>query len=193
MTASGRSSGIPLKTPVQTSAPLMSQSFQHEKPPARVNLFLEVAKGDAKEKVELPMRMLVMGDFTGREDGTSLESREVINLNKDNFGDVMRSHELSVKMAVPNTLTGEDDLAVDLKFDSMKAFEPEAVARQVPEIARLLATRNLLQDLRNRLISAADFRKQIEAVIKDDAAREQLLAELDKVVERDAPADGGDA
>ncbi len=57
----------------------------------------------------------------------------------------------------------------------------------MPEIARLLATRNLLQDLRNRLISAADFRKQIEAVIKDDAAREQLLAELDKVVERDEP------
>lgn len=170
----------------------MSQSFQHEKPPARVNLFLEVAKGDAKEKVELPMRMLVMGDFTGRADSTPLEAREVINLNKDNFGDVMRSHELRVQAAVPNTLTGQDDIAVDLKFDSMKAFEPEAVARQVPEIARLLATRNLLQDLRNRIISAADFRKQIESVIKDDAAREQLLAELDKVVERDAAADGAD-
>lgn len=171
----------------------MSQSFQHEKPPARVNLFLEVAKGDAKEKVELPMRMLVMGDFTGRPDSTPLETREVINLNKDNFADVMRSHELSVKTAVPNTLTGQDDIAVDLKFDSMKAFEPEAVARQVPEIARLLATRNLLQDLRNRIISAADFRKQIESVIKDADAREQLLAELDRVVERDAAAGGAPA
>ncbi len=172
----------------------MSQSFQHEKPPARVNLFLEVAKGDATEKVELPMRMLVMGDFTGREDGTPLETREVINLNKDNFADVLRSQDLRVKTAVPNTLSGEGDLSVELKFDSMKSFEPEAVARQVPEIARLLATRNLLQDLRNRLISAADFRKQIEAVIKDDAARDQLLAELDKVVQDDAPpADGGDA
>jgi type VI secretion system protein ImpB len=172
----------------------MSQSFQHEKPPARVNLFLEVAKGDAKEKVELPMRMLVMGDFTGREDGGPLETREVINLNKDNFEDVLRSQELRVKAVVPNTLTGEGDLPVELAFDSMKSFEPEAVAKQVPEIARLLATRNLLQDLRNRLISAADFRKQIEAVIKDDAAREQLLAELDKVVQDPSPADdGGDA
>ncbi len=166
----------------------MSQSFQHEKPPARVNLFLEVAKGDAKERVELPMRMLVMGDFTNKEDATPLGEREVINLNKDNFEDVLRSHDLSVKAVVDNTLTGEGDLPVELKFDSMKSFEPEAVARQVPEIARLLATRNLLQDLRNRLISAADFRKQIEAVIKDPAARDQLLAELDKVVERDAPA-----
>lgn len=166
----------------------MAQSFQHEKPPARINLFLEVAKGDASEKVELPMRMLVMGDFTGREDDTPLEEREVINLNKDNFEDVLRSQEISIKTAVSNTLTGEGDLPVELKFDSMKSFSPEAVAKQVPEIAKLLATRNLLQDLRNRLISAADFRKQIESVIKDDAAREQLLAELDKVVQDDEPA-----
>ena len=53
----------------------MSQSFQHEKPPARVNLFLEVAKGDATERVELPMRMLVVGDFTNREDRPSKTAR----------------------------------------------------------------------------------------------------------------------
>ncbi len=167
----------------------MSQSFQHEKPPARVNLFLEVAKGDAKERVELPMRMLVMGDFTNREDGPPLEDREVINLNKDNFEDVLRSQELRVKTAVDNTLTGDGDLAVDLTFDSMKSFGPEQIAKQVPELSRLMATRNLLQDLRNRLISAADFRKQIEAVVNDPAAREKLLAELDKVIQEDAPAD----
>ena len=168
----------------------MSQSFQHEKPPARVNLFLEVAKGDAKERVELPMRMLVMGDFTNREDGTPLEDREVINLNKDNFEDVLRSQDLRVKTAVENTLTGDGDLAVDLQFDSMKSFSPEQIAKQVPELSRLLATRNLLQDLRNRLISAADFRKQIEQVINDPEAREQLLAELDTIIQDDAPADG---
>ena len=167
----------------------MSQSFQHEKPPARVNLFLEVAKGDATERVELPMRMLVVGDFTNRGDGPPLEDREVINLNKDNFEDVLRSQELRVKTAVPNTLTDDDDLAIDLTFDSMKSFNPDQIAKQVPELSRLLATRNLLQDLRNRLISAADFRKQIESVINDPAAREQLLAELDKVIQEDAPSD----
>lgn len=167
----------------------MSQSFQHEKPPARVNLFLEVAKGDATERVELPMRMLVVGDFTNREDGPPLEDREVINLNKDNFEDVLRSQELRVKTAVANTLTDDDDLAIDLTFDSMKSFNPDQIAKQVPELSRLLATRNLLQDLRNRLISAADFRKQIESVINDPAAREQLLAELDKVIQEDAPSD----
>ena len=173
----------------------MSQSFQHEKPPARVNLFLEVAKGDAKERVELPMRMLVVGDFTGRESGEAVADREVINLNKDNFEDVLRSQDLRVKLDVENTLTGDGELPVELRFDSMKSFGPEEVARQVPEVARLLAARNLLQDLRNRLISAADFRKQIEAVVKDDDARERLLAELDKVVQSAPAVDGaeGDA
>jgi type VI secretion system protein ImpB len=164
----------------------MSQSFQHEKPPARVNLFLEVAKGDAKERIELPMRMLVLGDFKGRPDGQALAEREVINVTNNNFEDVLKSQELGLEMAVENTLTGEGDLKVDLKLDSMKAFSPEAIAQQVPELARLLATRNLLQDLRNRLISVGDFRKQIEAVIKDPAARDKLLAELSQVVQDDA-------
>ena len=171
----------------------MAQSFQREKPPARVNLFLEVAKGDAQEKIELPMRLMVLGDYKGREDSTPLADRELINLNKDNFEDVLRSQDLRVKTAVDNTLTGDGDLAVDLTFDSMKSFSPEQIAKQVPELSRLLATRNLLQDLRNRLISAADFRKQIEAVINDPEAREQLLAELDTIIQDDAPAAGDDA
>lgn len=167
----------------------MSQSFQHEKPPARVNLFLEVAKGNAKERIELPMRMLVVGDFTGREDATPLEDRELVNLTNQNFEDVLRSHDLRVSTSVENTLTGDGEMKVDLKFQSMKDFNPEQVARQVPELARLLATRNLLQDLRNRIISVGDFRKQLESVIKDPAAREKLLAELDQVVDDGAAAD----
>lgn len=170
----------------------MSKSFQHEKPPARVNLFLEVAKGDAKEKVELPMRLLVMGDFTGREDSTPLEQREIINLTPNNFEDVMKSHEVRTKLNVENTLTGDGDLAVDLKFDSMRSFDPDKVAMQVPELARLMAARNLLQDLRNRIISVGQFRRELESVIKDEKSRSKLLAELDKVVEseEDTPASG---
>jgi len=167
----------------------MSQSFQHEKPPARVNLFLEVSKGDAQERIELPMRMLVLGDFKGREDDQPVAEREVINITGNNFEDVLRSHELGLEYSVENTLTGEGDLKVDLNFDSMKSFSPEAVAQQVPELARLLATRNLLQDLRNRLISVGDFRKQIESVIKDPEARDKLLAELSKVVDDGAGAE----
>lgn len=173
----------------------MSRSFQHEKPPARVNLFLEVAKGDANEKLELPLRMLVLGDFTGRESDEDVADREVIEVNSNNFEDVLKSQDLSLGYTVPNTLSGEGDIKVDLQIDSMKSFTPEAVAKQIPELGKLLATRNLLQDLRNRLISMGDFRRQLETVIKDDDARQKLLDELTQIVPDSAPdaADGEDA
>jgi type VI secretion system protein ImpB len=160
----------------------MAKSFQHEKPPSRVNLFLEVAKGDAKEKVELPLRMLVMNDFKGQESDVPLDDREPININKNNFEDVMRSYELGLEYTVPNKLTGEGDMKVELEFENLDSFHPEEVAQQVPELSRLLAARNLLKDLRNRMISMSDFRKQLEDIIADEDARNELLGELKQVV-----------
>lgn len=172
----------------------MAQSFQREKPPARINLFLEVDTGDAQEKIELPMRLLVMGDYKGREDSTPVAQREITNLNKDNFEDVLRSMEIKLDYTVPDTLKGGDEeMKVSLDVDSMKAFSPEEVARQVPQLNRMLAMRNLLQDLRNRVVSANDFRKQLEKIVKDEAALEQLAAELDQIVKQDAEGGEGDA
>jgi type VI secretion system protein ImpB len=168
----------------------MAKSFQHEKPPARINLFLEVQKGDAQAKVELPMRLMVTGDFTGKESDVPVEDREIINLNKDNFEQVMKSQDLDLDYAVDNKLTGEGGMSVKLNIEGMKDFSPEEVAKQVPELSRMLAARNLLQDLRNRLISVRDFRQQLEAVITDDAARADLLAELEKVVPTLKEGDG---
>ena len=124
-----------------------------------------------------------MCDFTGKETGEEVADREIVNINKDNFEDVLRSSDLNTEYTVADKLRGGDnELKVNLKFDSMKSFNPDQVARQIPELSRLLAARNLLQDLRNRIISMGDFRKQLEAVIKDPALREKLLSELDKVV-----------
>lgn len=168
----------------------MAKSFQREKPPARINLFLEVQKGNAKEKVELPHRMMMMGDFKGREDDTPLEDREVINLNKDNFNSVMQSMDLELGYNVPDKLKGGDEeIPVNLKFEDMNSFRPEEVAKQVPQINRLVAMRNLLQDLRNRVVSLSQFRKQLEAIVQDPEQMEKLMQELDQVVKKDAPED----
>jgi type VI secretion system protein ImpB len=163
----------------------MAKSFQHEKPPSRVNLFLEVAKGDAQEKVELPLRMLVMNDFTGKDSDVPLDDREPISINNNNFEDVMRSYDLGLEYTVENKLTGEGDMKVNLDFDNLDSFHPEEVAQQVPELSRLLAARNLLKDLRNRMISMSDFRKQLEDIIGDEDARSELLGELKNVVSGD--------
>ena len=164
----------------------MAQSFQKEKPPARINLFLEVLKGDAKAKLELPHRSLVMGNFTGREDETPLEERDVINVNKDNFESVMKSLDLQIETTVKNKLKGGDEeMKVGLKFDDLNSFRPEEVARQIPELNRLLAMRNLLQDLRNRVVSTSQFRKELERIVRDKESLSKLSGELNRLIKKD--------
>lgn len=178
----------------------MSKSFQKEKPPSRINLFLELEKGDAQEKVELPLRMLMLGDYLGREDATPLEDREAINITSDNFDAVMESLDLSLQYTVEDRLReGDGEIEVNLDIDNMDDFSPENVARQVPELTRMLAMRNLLQDLRNRVVSTSQFRKKLEEIVHDKDTLGKLAAELDQIVPSaaDAPADapedaGGD-
>jgi type VI secretion system protein ImpB len=160
----------------------MAKSFQHQKPPSRIDLTLDVATGDAKEKVELPLRLLVMSDLTGKKEDTPLSEREVISVTDNNFDDVMESYDLDLECVVPDNLRGEGDMKVELEFDNLDDFEPEQVAQQVPELSRLLAARNLLKDLRNRLISMREFREQLEEIITDEEARQELLGELKSVV-----------
>ncbi len=166
----------------------MAESFQKEKPPARINLFLEVLKGDAKKKVELPLRLLALGDFSQSASTTPLAEREKVNINKDNFQQVLKSMNLNLDLVVPDRLRGGDaETKVNLKFGDMKSFEPDQVAKQVPQLAKLLATRGLLQDLRNRAISTNEFRKELERVVKDKTALAQLKGELEKLVPTPQP------
>lgn len=168
----------------------MAKSFQREKPPARINLFLEVQTNGALKKKELPLRMMMLGDYTGREDDRALEDRESININKDNFNSVMNSMDLNLGYTVEDSLKeGDEEMKVDLKFENLKSFHPEQVAKQVPELNRMLAMRNLLQDLRNRVVSMSEFRKQLEHIVKDKDALEKLAGELDKFV---APGEAAD-
>jgi type VI secretion system protein ImpB len=162
----------------------MSKSFQHEKPPARVNLFLDVKKGNAMVREELPLRLLVMGDFGGADRESDLVDREITNINKDNFNDVLREQGVSVNAVVPNKLSTDPDaeMKVSININDMSDFSPEKVAKQIPELDKLLAARNLLQDLRNRVISLGDFRRQLEGIVKDPAALAKLADELKMIV-----------
>ena len=165
----------------------MAESFQKEKPPARINLFLEVLKGDAKKKIELPLRMAVLGDFSGKESKVPLAEREKIDINKDNFQRLMKSSNLRAEFNVRDRLKGGDEeIKVNLKFEDLKSFHPEQVAKQVPQLGRLLGTRTLLQDLRNRVISMSDFRKRLESIVKDKETLSKLTEELEKIVPAEA-------
>jgi type VI secretion system protein ImpB len=167
----------------------MAGSFQNEIPAARINLKLDVGKGDAKKKTELPLKMLVLGDFSLKNKGDRVVEREKISINKNNFEQVMESLDLNVKYNVENKLTGEGDMGINLNIKNMDSFKPENVAKNVPELSRLLAARNLLKDLKSNLLDNRDFRLRLEEIMKNPDAVKSLQEELLKIVPKDKPAE----
>ena len=149
-------------------------------PKERVNIVYRPATGDAKEEVELPLKLLVVGDFTMQEDDRMIEEREPINIDKDNFDEVMRAQNLKLDVNVADKISGEDDreIAVSLNFESIKDFSPEAIAQNTPELNQLLQLREALSALKGPMSNRPEFRKKIQEIVKDDAAREKILKEL---------------
>ncbi|MUK37763.1 type VI secretion system contractile sheath small subunit [Aliivibrio fischeri] len=149
-------------------------------PKERINIRYVPATGDVQEDVELPLSMMVVGDFTARTDESPIEDRTPINIDKDNFNDVMEGYSPNVKVNVDNKLSDEEgaQLGVDLTFNSMKDFSPEAIAKSVPELNGLLELREALVALKGPLGNVPAFRKKIAAVLQDEEARQKLLEEL---------------
>jgi len=148
-------------------------------PKERVNIVYKTEVGGAKEEKELPLKLLVMGDFTQRTDATPIEARKPININKDNFNDVLASQQLGLKFSTRDELgAAGGEMPVHLRFAGLKDFEPEQVARQVPELSKLLELREALLALKGPLGNIPAFRKKIQALIADDQARAAILAEL---------------
>jgi len=149
-------------------------------PKERVNIVYRPATGDAKEEVELPLKLLVMGDFTLRPDDRMVEEREPINIDRDNFNEVLKAQNLKLDITVPNKLSEdpEEEMSLSLKFESLADFEPEALVKNTPELNKLLELREALTSLKGPMSNRPEFRKKIQELIKDEAAREQLLKEL---------------
>jgi type VI secretion system protein ImpB len=157
-------------------------------PKERVNIRYKPATGDAKEEVELPLKMVFLGDYTLKGDDTPVEDRELINVNKDNFNDVMKGHNLSLDIAVEDKLSEETDagqMNLSLKLESLNDFTPEAIVHQTPELNKLLELREALVALKGPLGNVPAFRKAIQGVLGDDEAREKLLAELTAAASKD--------
>ena len=149
-------------------------------PRERVNIVYKPATGDAQEEKELPLKLLVTGDFTGQADDRSLEDRKPVNVNKDNFSDVMKGMNLKASFQAPDKLSekGGGEIGVNLKFETLKDMEPEAVAKQVPELAKMLELRDALSALKGPLGNLPEFRKKVQSLVSDPAAREKLMKEL---------------
>lgn len=156
----------------------MAKKEQTVAPKERVNITYKAKVGDATEERELPLKILAVGDYTGKPDERQLEDRDPINVDKDNFNKVMAEQDLSVEVAVADRLSGDGDLGVSLEFKSLKDFTPAGIAQQVPELQDLLAMREALVAVRGPLGGFPKFRRTVEAILKDPEKVARLMTEL---------------
>ncbi len=149
-------------------------------PKERVNITYKAHTGDGQEETELPLKVLMVGDFTGRPDETPLEDRKPINVDKENFNDVLASQKLELAVNVQNRLVDEKDatMSVGLKIRRLEDFTPEGVVNQVPELKQLLELRSALTALKGPLGNIPAFRKKMQSLLGDEKARQQLMQEL---------------
>lgn len=160
----------------------MSKSFQNEVPRSRVNITLDLDEAGAQKQTELPLKMLVMGDYSkGRTKG-AVSERERIEVSRNNVESVLAELAPRVQYSVENKLADDDsEISVDLTFDSFKSFHPEDVARQIPQINNMLAMRNLLKDLKSNLLDNGKFRRELENILADAPQARELMEELERL------------
>lgn len=149
-------------------------------PKERVNITYKPSTGDAQEERELPLKILALGDYTGRADDRTVEERKPVNIDKDNFNEVMEAHKLHLDVNVDDKLSGEEgsEMALSLNFDTLKDFGPERIAEQVPELRQLLQLRSALTALKGPLGNIPSFRKKLQGMLGDDDSRKKLMDEL---------------
>ncbi|AVR03193.1 type VI secretion system contractile sheath small subunit [Pluralibacter gergoviae] len=165
----------------------MASSFQNEVPKARINLKLDLHTGGASKKTELPLKLLLTGDFSNGQDHAPLSEREKVNINKNNFDAVLSDYSPQVNLTVENTLAGDGrEENIRLTFRNMKDFTPEQVARQIPQLKAMLAMRNLLRDLKANLLDNQTFRKELEKILLDPALSAELRSELSALAPKQA-------
>lgn len=162
----------------------MSKSTGSVAPKERINIKYVPATGEEQAEIELPHKMLVLGDF-GLDDTRALEDRSVMRIDKHSFNNVLNDADVSLAMSVPSMLTTAPDaeLAVSLQFKSINDFGPDSIARQVPELNKLLELRDALVALKGPLGNVPAFRKQLQHLLNNEQARKQLAEELNLVLE----------
>lgn len=151
-------------------------------PKERVNIVYRPATGDAKAEVELPLKLLILGDYTLRQDETPIEEMKPINIDKDNFNDVLKGQKLSLTLAVPDKLdpkaAPDAQLSMNIDFQSMNDFSPDAIVDKVPELKQMIELRDALKALKGPLGNIPDFRKKVQELVQDEGVRARLMAEL---------------
>lgn len=149
-------------------------------PKERINIVYKPATGNRKETVELPLKLMVLGDFSQKADDRQMEEREPVSLNSENFDEVMSGMNLSVDMTVADRISGEEDneISVHLDVKGLKDLTPGNIVASVPELKKMLELREALKALKGPLGNVPAMRKMLQDVLQDEAKSKELMKEL---------------
>jgi type VI secretion system protein ImpB len=155
-----------------------SQKFIGRNRAPRVQIEYDVELYGAQKKVQIPFVMGVMSDLSGdsQEPLPSVDERKFLAIDVDNFDERMKSMKPRVAFSVPNTLTGEGNLSVDISFENMEDFSPAAVARKVDALNKLLEARSQLANLVTYMDGKAGAEDLIAKALNDPALLKSLAA-----------------
>jgi len=149
----------------------------------RVHITYDVETEGAVVQKELPFVVGVLGDFSGKptEPLPSLKDRKFVQVDRDNFDEVMGRMRPALSFKVDNTLQGNGtEMLVELKFRSMDDFEPVAIAEQIPAIKSLLEVRNRLRDLLTKADRSEELENLLERVLQNEGDLKELAADLEQ-------------
>jgi type VI secretion system protein ImpB len=147
----------------------------------RVHITYQVETEGALVEKELPFVVGVLGDFSGQptEPLKPLKDRKFVQIDRDNFNDVMARMTPGLNLKVENTLKGDkSEMAVQLKLNSIEDFEPGAVVKQVDPLRKLLETRDKLRDLLSKVDRSEDLESVLERVLQNTEELKRLSAEV---------------
>lgn len=164
-----------------------SQKFIARNRAPRVQIEYDVEVYGAEKKVQVPFVMGVMADLAGKQEEPlpPVADRKALEVDADNFDARLKSMKPRVAISVPNTLTGEGALNVDISFESMDDFSPAAVARNVDSLSKLMEARSQLSNLVTYMDGKAGAEELVAQAINDPALMEALVSAAKKTVEDD--------
>jgi type VI secretion system protein ImpB len=155
-------------------------------PIERVNLKYK-SRAEGGQDVEIPLKLMVTGDFSFRENKTPLGERKPLDINKNNFDEVMESKKVNLVLTVDDHMSGVKDGAIQAKLQirTLKDLTPDGIVAQVPEMKRQLDLARALQEVKADLANPeklADLRRKIDEVLKQGETRKKL-EEMKKIGE----------
>ena len=156
-----------------------SQKFIGRNRAPRVQIEYDVELYGAAKKVQLPFVMGVMADLSGKPENPlpPVADRKFLEIDVDNFDARMKAMKPRVQFTVPNTLTGEGNMAVEMTFESMDDFTPAAIARKIEPLRKLLEARQQLSNLVTYMVGKTGAEKLVERIMNDPELLKSLAAQ----------------